>query len=154
MPYYYLIPSPIGTLCAAENGGKLIRLYIGAPPQGAAFMRTPLMAELEKQLGQYFAGSRKRFDIPFEDSGTAWQQSCYRALRNIPYGQQRTYKQLAEAAGNKAAARAAGSACHRNPLLLITPCHRILGANGTLTGFAAGLEAKAVLLRLEKENAF
>lgn len=116
--------------------------------------RTPLMVKLEAELDEYFSGKRKNFDIPFEEAGTPWQRKCYAALRNIPYGQVRTYKQLALATGNERAARAAGSACHSNPLLIITPCHRVIGSSGKLTGFAAGLDAKQKLLEIEKSTSF
>lgn len=152
MPYYHALSSPIGTLYAVADNEKLISLGKNAPMQGMNIKRTALMIKLEAELNEYFAGERKSFDIPFEESGTPWQRKCYAALRNIPYGEVRTYKQLASAAGNGRAARAAGGACHSNPLLIITPCHRVIGASGALTGFAAGIEAKQKLLEIEKKT--
>ena len=153
MLFYYPILTAIGMLYAVEHDGKLIYLGKNKPAQDIAQTRTELIMKLETELFEYFAKDRKSFDIPIEDTGTQWQINSFRAMRNIPYGETRTYKQLALAAGNALAARAAGAACHNNQVLILTPCHRVIGASGSLTGFAIGLEAKAFLLELEKHGA-
>ncbi len=115
--------------------------------------RTPFSDRVFSQVLEYFAGDRKEFDVAIDISRvTPFQQKILKALQAIPYGEVRTYKQLAEAIGNPKAARAVGSACNRNPIHLIIPCHRVIGANGALTGYAAGLEVKRQLLDLENGN--
>ncbi len=112
--------------------------------------RTPFSDSVFSQVLEYFTGERKEFDVEIDiDRMTPFQQKILRELQAIPYGEVRTYKQLAEAIGNPKAARAVGGACNRNPIHLIIPCHRIIGANGALTGYAAGLEIKRQLLDLE-----
>lgn len=112
--------------------------------------RTPFSESVFSQVLEYFAGERKEFDVAIDISHkTQFQQQILRELQATPYGEVRTYKQLAEAIGNPKSARAVGSACNRNPIHLIIPCHRIIGTNGALTGYAAGLEIKRQLLELE-----
>ena len=101
------------------------------------------------QLESYFAGERQSFDVPFEMRGTPFQKSVWQQLLTIPYGETRSYGQLAQQIGNPAASRAVGAANGRNPLSLIVPCHRVIGAGGTLTGYAGGLDCKNYLLQLE-----
>jgi methylated-DNA-[protein]-cysteine S-methyltransferase len=105
------------------------------------------------QLEAYFAGERLSFDIPFELNGTPFQISVWQQLLLIPYGETRTYGQLAEAIGNPAASRAVGAANGRNPLSLVVPCHRVIGTGGALTGYAGGLKCKNYLLELEQATA-
>ncbi|QKN24819.1 methylated-DNA--[protein]-cysteine S-methyltransferase [Caproicibacterium lactatifermentans] len=93
------------------------------------------------------------FSLPLSPEGTAFQRDVWEALRKIPYGETRTYGQVAQAVGQPRACRAVGMACHRNPLLIVVPCHRVIGQNGSLTGFGAGLDAKAFLLQMEKKEA-
>lgn len=105
------------------------------------------------QICEYFSAQRTNFDFDIDITHlTPFQQSILRELQNIPYGQTRSYKQIATAIGNPQAARAVGSACNRNPIHLIIPCHRVVGANGALTGYAAGLELKQEMLELEKTH--
>ncbi len=116
--------------------------------------RTPFSDTLFSQLLDYFTGERKAFDVAIDISHlTPFQQKILRALQAVPHGEVRTYKQIAEAIGNPKAARAVGNACNRNPIHLIIPCHRIIGSNGSLTGYAAGLEIKRQLLDLESHSA-
>ena len=103
-----------------------------------------------RQLNEYFAGVRREFDLPLAAKGTAFQQAVWAQLLKIPYGEVRTYGQLAAALGNPKASRAVGSACHRNPLCIVVPCHRVIGADGSLTGYAEGLDIKEYLLELER----
>lgn len=107
-----------------------------------------------EQLREYFAGTRKDFTFPIALKGAPFQKAVWQALREIPYGQTRTYGQIAAAAGNPGAARAVGMANNRNPLWIVVPCHRVVGANQSLTGYAGGLEMKQQLLQLEQTNRF
>jgi methylated-DNA-[protein]-cysteine S-methyltransferase len=111
--------------------------------------RHPVLRETERQLAEYFARQRRAFDLPLAPAGTPFQRRIWAALQEIPYGETRSYSQLAAAVGSPNASRAAGHANGRNPLSIVIPCHRVIGANGTLTGFAGGLGTKATLLELE-----
>ena len=103
-----------------------------------------------KQLQEYFAKKRKTFDVQFNLKGTPFQMRVWQQLQKIPYGQTQTYKQIAEAIGKPKASRAVGMAIHNNPIAIITPCHRVIGSNGKLTGYAGGLDLKQHLLNIEK----
>ena len=120
------------------------------PAQGPV---SPVLAQAAAQLAEYFAGQRQSFTIPLAPRGTPFQQEVWRALCAIPYGQTRSYGQLAAALGRPSAARAVGGACRRNPIWLMIPCHRVVGASGSLTGYAGGLERKKALLALEQGQA-
>lgn len=109
----------------------------------------PLVDEAARQLGEYFAGERRGFDLPLAPRGTEFQRKVWLALRGIPFGQTWSYAQLAKSIDNMQAMRAVGAANGRNPIPIIVPCHRVIGANGTLTGFGGGLPTKKFLLRLE-----
>ena len=110
----------------------------------------PILLETQKQLNEYFEGQRQVFDLPLDFEGTEFQQKVWQALLTIPFGETRSYKQIAEQLGNVKAVRAVGAANGKNPISIITPCHRVVGANGKLVGFAGGLENKDVLLQLEQ----
>ena len=109
----------------------------------------PVLAEARHQLEEYFGGKRFEFELPLAPEGTAFQQRAWQALREIPYGETRSYQQQAERLGDARFARAVGHANGRNPISIIVPCHRVLGKNGKLTGFASGVDKKAKLLELE-----
>ena len=111
--------------------------------------RPEAFREVIGQLQAYFGGTLKHFEVPISLSGTEFQQSVYRQLINIPYGETRSYSDIAEAIGNKKAVRAIGNANSKNPIAIVVPCHRVIGRDGSLTGFAGGIEAKKILLRLE-----
>jgi methylated-DNA-[protein]-cysteine S-methyltransferase len=112
-------------------------------------VRHPVLVEAERQLTEYFDGNRTTFDLPIHPCGTDFQKQVWQQLLRIPYGQTRSYGRLAVAIGNSSASRAVGLANSRNPLSIVVPCHRVVGASGKLTGFAGGLETKAKLLKLE-----
>ena len=112
----------------------------------------PILLEAERQLSEYFAGQRTSFDLPLEPRGTKFQIRVWQALREIPFGQTRTYLDLAKAIGSPKAVRAVGAANGKNPLSIVVPCHRVIGADRSLTGFAGGLETKAALLALEAKR--
>lgn len=146
----WIVESPIGPLTLWEENGHLIELHFGASDTAEPFLQeTPLLQEAQRQLDAYFAGALQRFDLPLAPKGTAFQQSCWQALLEIPYGQTRSYADQAAAIGNPKATRAVGMANHRNPLPILIPCHRVVGKGGKLTGYAGGIHIKAYLLNLE-----
>jgi methylated-DNA-[protein]-cysteine S-methyltransferase len=150
--YYH---SPVGTLCIAENGNAITHIKWAETqpaPTGTGEPATPLLREAVRQLSEYFAGKRRTFDLPLAPQGTAFQLRTWQALREIPYGETRSYKQIAEAVGCPKGARAVGLANNRNPISILTPCHRVIGANGRLVGYAGGLETKKQLLALERSR--
>lgn len=143
--------SPLGLMMAQEQDGAIIALdFIKSPQPDDAAAQTPLLLEAKKQVLEYFAGHRRYFDLPLAPRGTPFQQKVWQALRAIPYGQTRSYGQIASQVGNPRAGRAVGGANHRNPISLIQPCHRVIGANGRLTGYGGGLDKKEALLALER----
>lgn len=115
--------------------------------------RHPVLIEAERQLTEYFSGVRTEFDLPLEPHGSEFQKKVWQALRRIPFGETRSYLELAKAVGSVKAVRAVGAANGKNPLSIVVPCHRVIGTNGSLAGFAGGLEAKAKLLALEASAA-
>jgi methylated-DNA-[protein]-cysteine S-methyltransferase len=115
--------------------------------------RQPILLEAERQLNEYFAGARTEFDLPLAPEGSDFQKKVWQALTTIPFGQTRSYLDLAKAIGSAKAARAVGAANGKNPLSIIVACHRVVGADGSLTGFAGGLATKAALLALEASRA-
>ena len=143
--------SPLGPVCLTQEGDSLTSLqFCGAIPAEDT-CPTPLLAQAQRQLEEYFAGARTAFDLPLAPRGTPFQQAVWAALLAIPYGETRTYQQIAAAVGRPKASRAVGGACHRNPIGIIIPCHRVVGASGSLTGYAGGLDRKAALLALEQK---
>ena len=112
----------------------------------------PMLLKVKQQLEQYFAGQRQQFNLPLDFQGTDFQQQVWRALLTIPYGETRSYKDIALQIGNEKAVRAVGVANGRNPISIIAPCHRVIGSGGALVGFAGGLDKKQILLSLEQEQ--
>lgn len=148
--------SPVGPLkLVASNAGLVAILWPDDKPGRvrlgamAEDPNHPLLVETERQLSAYFAGTLARFDVPLDFRGTDFQRSVWQALLTIPFGETRSYAAIARQIGRPAAVRAVGAANGRNPISIIAPCHRVIGSNGALTGFAGGLEAKDYLLRLE-----
>ena len=152
--YSLSVLSPIGRLWLLQEEAAIARLIGTEPADLALYLpeKTPILAEAERQLTEYFAGQRKAFDLPLAPVGTPFQRSVWQALREIPYGETRTYKEIAEAIGRPKAFRAVGQANHVNPIMIIQPCHRVVGADGSLTGFSYGTDMKRLLLDLEKEH--
>lgn len=152
-PYYQYIDSPIGRLLAVGSEEKLFCLTSTEEAAESWECReTPVLAMTKEQLSEYFAGKRKEFSVPLCPEGTDFQKKVWAELCRIPYGETRTYGQVAAAAGNAKAGRAVGMANHNNPIMILIPCHRVIGSNGKLTGYAGGLWKKEWLLKLEKEN--
>jgi len=148
--------SPVGTLTlVASDAGLVAILWEDDAPDRVrlgALANTPdhpLLVQAERELGEYFAGRLTRFSVPLDMRGTDFQKSVWRALLTIPFGETRSYAQIATQIGRPTATRAVGAANGRNPISIIAPCHRVIGTNGTLTGFAGGLAAKEYLLGLE-----
>jgi methylated-DNA-[protein]-cysteine S-methyltransferase len=133
-----------GILWAADRPGR-VRLKADAEDAGH-----PVLAEAERQLAEYFEGRRRTFTLKLDVAGTVFQRKVWRALLTIPFGETRSYAQIAKQIGSPGASRAVGAANGRNPLSIVAPCHRVIGASGKLTGFAGGLDAKAYLLALER----
>lgn len=152
MKHSRLVNSPAGPLCVSEEGGRIVSIDFNAR-RPAEESDSPVLLQAEQQLAEYFAGMRKDFTLPMKVAGTAFQRMVWEALVSIPYGETRTYGFLAKAAGSPKAFRAAGGACNRNPLPFLIPCHRAVGADGSLTGFGGGLDIKALMLDLEKKHA-
>lgn len=147
----YIFESPIGLLEIREKGGCIsdIALCGGADNTKHAY-RSDLLYEAHRQLSEYFSGTRRIFDLPICCDGTAFRQTVWNELRNIPYGETRSYADIAAAIGKPSAVRAVGQACNKNPLLIIVPCHRIIRKSGADGGYVCGGEAKRLLLELEK----
>jgi len=157
-----VVPTPIGPLTVVasprgvravlwpeEREGRVV-LPASSSPDAAA---DAVLATAVRQLDEYFAGTRREFDVPLDPTGTAFQQSAWSVLRTIPYGRTMSYGEQATALGDARKARAVGAANGRNPISVIVPCHRVVGSNGSLTGFAGGLSSKEWLLAHERQHA-
>lgn len=153
---YTIHPSPIGPLTLVSDGTHLTAIRF-ARGDGAADVERdwrrdddlPVLAQARAQLAEYFAGTRTRFDLPLKLPGTDFQKAVWRALQKVGFGRTSTYGELAAAVGRPAAARAVGAAMGANPVPIVVPCHRIVGKDGSLTGFGGGIDRKTTLLRLE-----
>lgn len=151
--YVFTYETAIGTVIIAANETGITRLMIGEGvplPNGMVVTETPVIEQAALQLTEYLSGTRTTFDILLSPGGTPFTQSVWRELVNIPYGQTGTYGHIAQAIGNAKASRAVGLANNRNPIAIMIPCHRVIGANGSLTGYRWGLGIKERLLRLEQ----
>ena len=148
MIFQYSYETKLGSVTFVEEDGALLAITTNHIYEGERF-ETPLIKEAYRQLSEYLIGKRKYFDLPTNPRGTVFQQQVWKALCDIPYGETRSYKQIAEAIGNPKALRAVGMANNRNPLLVLVPCHRVIGSNRQLVGYAAGLDKKQFLLHLE-----
>ena len=143
----------IGKIGIAETGGSIINVYFEKDilPQNVTEGETPLLFEAAQQLDRYLRGQLKQFTLPFSPVGTPFMKQVWAQLCDIPYGQTATYKEIAVKTGNGKASRAIGLANNRNPIPVFIPCHRVIGSNGTLTGYRGGLEVKKILLDIERE---
>lgn len=158
---YRYMDSPVGRLKLVAQADHLVavlwendrpgrvRLGVMSEDRGGEFLRS-----VEQQLSAYFAGSLTRFDLALQFHGTEFQRKVWQALLTIPFGETRSYRDIATQIGNPAAVRAVGAANGKNPISIIAPCHRVIGSSGALTGFAGGLEAKQILLGLEGQASF
>ena len=145
--------TPVGPVCIVQQGDAIVQLSFGdTQPSGAQPGHTPLLTEGIRQLDAYFSGTLREFSLPLRPSGTEFQRAVWQALTEIPYGETRTYGEIAHRVGNPRACRAVGSANHCNPIAIVVPCHRVIGVNGKLTGYAGGLHIKQALLALEQRG--
>jgi methylated-DNA-[protein]-cysteine S-methyltransferase len=153
---YAMVDSPIGALRVAVCDGTLYQIDFPDGPQAKhepepGWLHEPFaVSEVADQLGEYFAGDRQRFEIPLASRGTPFQQAVWQALLAIPYGHTTTYGDIARRIQRPRAVRAVGAANGANPIPIVVPCHRVIGSNGTLTGFGGGLPVKRFLLELER----
>ena len=157
--FFKWIDSPVGKLKLMASDKALVailwerdnpaRVRLGEVAERTSH---PILVLAERQLEEYFAGRRLSFSLPLDLRGTPFQRGVWEALLAIPFGETRTYREIAERLGNPRATRAVGAANGRNPVSIVVPCHRVVGASGKLTGFAGGLDAKAILLNLEQSR--
>lgn len=155
MENYYAFRSPIGILKLCEENGSLTRLCLQRGEEAAMSKQrfekhSDLLYEAYTQLDEYFAGKRIKFELPLKAEGTAFQQRVWQELQKIPYGETRSYADIAAGIGNPKAVRAVGQANNKNPILIIVPCHRVIHKNGDIEGFGCGTEVKRFLLDLEE----
>lgn len=156
MRYYEWYDFPAMRLGIAEEDGAITDIWFWerdkGQTEGALRQETPLIAEAKVQLQEYFDGKRQEFHLPLAPKGTEFQKRVWKALCEIPYGETRSYKEIAQAVGNEKACRAVGLANNRNPIVILVPCHRVIGTNKTLVGYGGGLDIKAALLELEQHS--
>lgn len=147
---FWMFDSPIGPLALGEEDGAIVRLWLpGQPTPRLMPHKTPLLERAEGQLKEYFNGQRQVFDLPLAPVGTPFQQKVWKALQEIPFGRVESYGALARRIGSPKGSRAVGMANHHNPIPILIPCHRVVGADGKLTGYAGGLDCKIWLLERE-----
>ena len=147
---FLLFDTPLGPMALGEEEGAVVRLYLPGQPTPRLMSReTPLLGRGRRELLEYLSGERRDFDLPLSPRGTPFQLRVWRALRDIPWGQTRTYRDIALAVDCPRGFRAVGMANHHNPIPILIPCHRVVGSGGTLTGYAGGLALKRALLKLE-----
>lgn len=151
--YGCVVHSAMGPVSIISNGRAIVGTSFGDLPEGVQNQELGVLAQACKQMKEYFSGTRKQFELPLEMNGTPFQKRVWNALLEIPYGETCSYKQIAIKVGNSKATRAVGMANNRNPIGIIVPCHRVIGANGALVGYAGGLSFKKFLLELESNHA-
>lgn len=143
------IDTPVGKMYLASDGENITELKFGMCEKDSP---DAVLFKAKTELEEYFAGQRKAFSLPLKPKGTPFQLCVWRTLREIPYGETATYGEIAKRIGNTKACRAVGMANNRNPIAIIVPCHRVIGAGGSLTGYAGGLDKKEFLLNLEAQR--
>jgi len=148
--FYY--DTKIGRLEIEENGDAITKINFAHKDIEEVIEKkeTLLLKEAIKQLNEYFEGKRNLFDLPLAPEGTEFQKKVWSALKEIPFGETKSYGEIAKVIGNEKASRAVGMANNKNPIMIVIPCHRVIGANGKLVGYAGGIEIKEILLNLEK----
>lgn len=146
MIYSRTINTPAGRITISCDGEFITEIKFGGNEDGYH----PLLDIASAQLNEYFNGTRRKFNLPINPAGTEFQKRVWSTLLKIPYGETRSYGQIAAAIGNPKGARAVGAANNKNPIAIVIPCHRVIGADGALTGYAGGLDIKAILLETEK----
>lgn len=154
MKNIFVYRTKIGPVAIADNGTEITEVDVVSEDQIFEMNETDLLKSAAKQLNEYLEGKRKSFDLPLNPNGTEFQKKVWNALCSIPYGETRSYKQIAEAVDNPKGCRAVGMANNKNPIMIFIPCHRVVGSDGSLTGYAGGLDMKEKLLVLEKGNKY
>lgn len=158
MKYSFVYQTSLGSITLTADERTLTECTYGAPNKGSVVLQTPVLEQAFGELQEYLSGKRAVFHVPLNPTGTLFQQKVWKALMKIPYGQTVSYKEIAKQIGNEKACRAVGMANNRNPIAIFIPCHRVVGANGKLVGYAGGLNIKKALLTLEssdkKESSF
>lgn len=150
--FYYGYETPLGKIIVMCSNSAIISVELEDSISLKGFRKaTSLSDQAARQLDEYFIGKRQIFDLPLAPAGTPFQQKVWKALQDILYGQTKSYKKIAEKIGSPNACRAVGMATHNNPIMIIIPCHRVVGSNGKLVGYAYGLQKKQQLLDLEKQ---
>lgn len=154
MIYLWTMQTPIGLLTLAEKDKMLaaVSFFVPTFTEETSQKKTSLLEKAEKQLAEYFAGQRTIFDLPLFVNGTDFQKNTWKELQKIPYGETISYGELARRCGNPKACRAVGMANNKNKIAIIIPCHRVIGSNGKLVGYAGGLDVKTKLLELEQKK--
>lgn len=153
MEHMIIMESPIGKLWIVEDGKGISGVLFRGErvPESAVLEETDRLSEAKKQLEEYFSGLRRTFTLPLSLHGTQFQKEDWAALCTIPYGETRSYQQIANQIGRPLACRAVGMANHSNPVSIIVPCHRVIGKNGSMTGYGGGIDIKVMLLELEQK---
>ena len=149
----FIYDTRIGKIGIIDNGDSITEIYFAnvLDTREVNVKETPLIKEAAKQLKEYFEGKRQDFDLPLSPKGTTFQKNVWKVLETIPYGETWSYKQVAEKVNSPKAYRAVGMANNKNPISIVIPCHRVIGANGKLVGYGGGLEIKDYLLNMEKK---
>jgi methylated-DNA-[protein]-cysteine S-methyltransferase len=150
MKNIFVFQTKIGLVAIEDNGSEITDVNVISDDQNFEMNETSLLKNAAQQLYEYLEGKRNSFDLPLNPKGTEFQKKVWAALCDIPYGETRSYKQIAECVGNSKACRAVGMANNKNPIMIFIPCHRVVGSDGSLTGYAGGLDMKEKLLLLEK----
>lgn len=150
--HYAVMNTTVGPVTVASTDRGLAAVQFGNSVPNGAVVDNSANREIVKQLSEYFEGKRTRFELPLDVEGTPFQKSVWNELLRIPYGETRSYGDIAKALGKPAAARAVGMANHNNPVAIVIPCHRVVGQNGSLTGYAGGLQLKEQLLSIERHG--
>ena len=149
MKTFCTIDMDIGPLTIGEENGDITDVFFGMPAEGSKMGNTPVLRDAVLQLVEYFFNGRRDFDLPLSPFGTEFQMKVWDALKSIPYGETRSYKAVAADLGMPGSARAVASAVSRNPISVVIPCHRVIGADGNVSGYSGGVETKRYLLALE-----
>lgn len=149
----YFYDTEVGKIYITDDGKSITGLYFGKInfPENFIMKETDIIKKAINQLNDYFSGKRRKFDLPLAPCGTDFQKTVWRELQNIPYGETRSYKEIAEKIGRFKAFRAVGHANNKNPIPIFIPCHRVIGADGSLVGYGGGIEIKKYLLDMEKK---
>lgn len=148
---FFYEDTPVGKLCIGEQDGKITRVTWSHLPKESILEETELIQKCKQELDEFFAGKRKDFDLPLAPMGTEFQKKVWKALEEIPYGETRSYKDIAIAVDSPKGFRAVGMANNKNPIAIIVPCHRVVGSNGKMVGYAPGIDKKVYLLELEQK---